>query len=254
MPDFTLYKYKEFIISLMDNGYTFYTFEDYISLNNLSDPHIVLRHDVDRIPSRALKLARLEHELKVISTYFFRSKSVSFNKEIISQIQEFGHEVGYHYEELSDAKGDYELAWQLFQENVKKFDAFGGIKSIAMHGKPFSKWDNRDLWNKHDYRKFGIQIEVYKDIAWDKYLYFTDVGRCWNSKSNKRDRVVGSLEGNLSNHPKGTTDLIKYINQSNKNIIISTHPERWSDNIVGWFQVLAIDWSTNLMKKLFMTL
>ncbi len=250
MLDFTFSKYKELIISLINNGYNFYTFKDYINANIPPGPHIILRHDVDRMPARALRLAKLEHELKVMSTYFFRRKSVSLHKEIIIRIQEFGHEVGYHYEELSDAKGNYKLAWQLFQENIKKFDVFGGVKSIAMHGRPFSRWDNRDLWKKHDYRKIGIQIEVYKDVAWENYLYFTDVGRCWNSKSNIRDRVVGSLKGNLNNHPEGTTDLIKYINQSNKNIIISTHPERWTDNTAEWLQVLATDWSIDLIKKI----
>lgn len=250
MIDFTFSKYKELIISWMNKGYTFYNFADYIAVGKLSEPHIILRHDVDRMPARALRLAKLEHELKVMSTYFFRRKSVSFDKEIIIRIRELGHEVGYHYEELSDVKGDYELAWQHFQENIKKFDVFGGVKSIAMHGRPFSRWDNRGLWKKHDYRELGIQIEVYNDIAWDKYLYFTDVGRCWNSKSNIRDRAIGTLGINLNNHPKRTTDLIQYVNQSNKNIIISTHPERWSDNIANWLQVLATDWSIDLIKKI----
>ncbi len=250
MLDFTLAKYKELIFAIKNKRYEIYTFKNIINLNDLHKPHVILRHDVDRMPGRALKLAKLEHELNIVSTYFFRTKSVSFSRDVIKQILKLGHEIGYHYEELSDAKGDYELAWQLFQKNIKQFDEFGGVKTIAAHGKPFYKWDNRDLWKTRDYKKLGIKIEAYQDIGWDNYLYFTDVGRCWNSKNNVRDRIIGSVTANLNNAPRNTTDLIEYIKQSKKNLIISTHPERWSENTASWLQVLVMDHTVNLTKKI----
>jgi len=247
--DFTFDKYTELLFVLKRKKYVFYTFKDVAFSDKLYTPHVILRHDVDRLPFRALKLARLEYELGISSTYFFRIKSVSFNENIIGQILKFRHEIGYHYEELSDTRGNLDLAWQLFQKNIKKFDKFGGITSIAMHGKPFSKWNNQNLWNKYDYKKLGIKIEVYRDIPWDNYLYFTDVGRCWNSKNNIRDRI--GFQTNLNIYwIKTTDDLIEYITQSCHNLIISTHPERWTDNKIGWLQVIFTDSLVNLLKKL----
>ena len=55
----------------------------------------------------ALRMAELEHELGIQSTYYFRFP-YTFKPDIIRKIQALGHEVDYHYEVLSKAKGDYE--------------------------------------------------------------------------------------------------------------------------------------------------
>jgi len=46
-----------------------------------------------------------------------------------------------------------------------------------MHGIPLSKFDNRLLWAKYDYRDFGIIAEPYFDIDFDEVLYLTDTGK-----------------------------------------------------------------------------
>lgn len=250
--DFTLQKYRKLIIHLIRSGYTFYKFSDVYSRDKLNVPHVILRHDVDRLPFRAMKMAEVEAELAVVSTYFFRIKPVSFNKDVIKYILNRGHEIGYHYEELSDTKGNFELAWQMFQKNIKQFNQIVKIKTIAMHGRPFSRWDNRELWDKYDYKLLGVELEAYKDISWNRYLYFTDVGRSWNSKSNLRDKTCNN---DLKNHTvsliKTTDDLIKYINnKKNLNFVISTHPERWTDNKLGWIQVYLTDFIINITKRI----
>ena len=64
---------------------------------------VVLRHDIDRKPMNALRMAELEYELGIQSTYYFRFPC-TFKPEIIRKIRDLGHEVGYHYEVLSKAK------------------------------------------------------------------------------------------------------------------------------------------------------
>ena len=62
-----------------------------------------------------------------------------------------------------------------------------------MHGSPLSKWDNRDLWKRYDYRDFGIIAEPYFDVDFNEVLYLTDTGRRWNnSKASVRDKVEGT--------------------------------------------------------------
>ncbi len=102
--DFTLKTYKVLLKVLLKKNYSFFTFQEYIE-NNLSlitgnSSIIILRHDVDRLPENALKMAQIEKELGIKSTYFFRTIKSVFKPEIIGEIAEMGHEIGYHYENL----------------------------------------------------------------------------------------------------------------------------------------------------------
>lgn len=157
-----------------------------------------------------------------------------------------GHEIGYHYETLSSCKGDYCQALDLFELDLGKFDIYGGVRSIAMHGRPLSKWDNRDLWKEYEYSDYGITSEAYLDIDWEQYLYFTDTGRSWNSQSNIRDKVSNSCQ---SSDIKITPQLIQKILKDKPNLVISTHPERWTSEMLGWTQVFLSDSALNMIKK-----
>ena len=62
---------------------------------------ILLRHDIDRFPTNALPLARIEQRLGLASTYYTRMGRSVLNHEVLRGLRELGHEVGYHYEVLS---------------------------------------------------------------------------------------------------------------------------------------------------------
>ena len=97
--DFTLSAYKQLISTLQSQCYFCQTLEEYIQ--NPKDKVVILRHDVDRLPGNSLKTALLENELGIRATYFFRTIPQTFKPEIIKEIAEMGHEIGYHYENLS---------------------------------------------------------------------------------------------------------------------------------------------------------
>src|SRR5690554_6218307 len=100
--DFTLQTYKTLLQTLKNKGYTFLTFHDYLNLPlNLS--LILLRHDVDLKPQNSLATAKMEHELGIKGSYYFRMVPESYDIEIIGQVAELGHEVGYHYETMDTA-------------------------------------------------------------------------------------------------------------------------------------------------------
>jgi hypothetical protein len=55
---------------------------------------------------------------------------------------------------------------------------------------PRSKYNNRDLWKRYDYRDFGIIGEPYFDVDFDKMFYLTDTGRRWDGwRVSVRDKV-----------------------------------------------------------------
>jgi hypothetical protein len=61
MRDFTLVKYKELCLVLLDTGYTPLTVYSYLGLegkkNNNNNKLVVLRHDIDRKCGNALLMA-----------------------------------------------------------------------------------------------------------------------------------------------------------------------------------------------------
>ncbi|MDZ7735378.1 MAG: hypothetical protein U5P41_04010 [Gammaproteobacteria bacterium] len=245
--DFSLDAYRDLLSSIKQNDFEFYCFQDRPFLRQDINRHVILRHDVDRMPARALKIAELEADEGIRSTFFFRTKSVSFNKRIIHRILTMGHEIGYHYECLSDTRGDIDKAWQLFKQEIKKFEDICEIKSIAMHGRPLLPFDNRDLWDHFDYHDIGINIEVYKDVPWNKYVYFTDVSSRWDSENNLRDHIPdknSQIQG-----IRTTPELIDFVETLDRNLIVSTHPERWPSSKTGWVQARLMDLSADYAKK-----
>lgn len=231
--DFTLAKYKDLCESILESNYTTLTFSRYLSSKNLPDKVVILRHDVDRKPEHALKMAQLEEVCGITSTYYFRMVPSVFNPDIIRTIRDYGHEVGYHYEVLDKAKGDFGSAIRLFEYELSEFRKICAIQTICMHGNPLSRWNNRDLWKKYDFKNFGIIGEPYLSIDYSKVYYLTDTGRSWNSNFSIKDVVftVNKSPGKIKN----TGDVIGLIKAGTVNhYSILIHPERWNDSLSAW--------------------
>ncbi len=143
--DFTIKKYRHLLTALQNQGFVFQTFAGF--LENPANKAIILRHDVDKLPNNSLQMARLEHELGVRGTYYFRSVKASWNENIMRQIADMGHEIGYHYEDLTLTGGDHKKAITHFETQLARMRKIYPVKTICMHGSPMSKHDNRDLWD-----------------------------------------------------------------------------------------------------------
>lgn len=288
--DFTLETYRSLLIALISRGYEFRLFEEF---NPEEKGKIsVLRHDVDRLPQNALKMAHVEKELNVRASYHFRAGKKGFESSVIREIADMGHEVAYHYEDLSRAssmlrRGErtgnklFEKAYNMFTENLRSLKAVYPVKVISMHGSPLSIYDNRKLWKYFSYREHGIICEPYFDIDLSDVLYLTDTGRRWNSgRANLRDRAVSGVTGlktgkdlydgwcikpkegsamymtqqgcalQSSYRFRTTATFIKNIYQGKMpgKIIISTHPQRWSNGGIPWLKELILQNVKNAVK------
>ena len=243
MKDFTLKTYKNLLLTLQRAGVIFITFENYCNGKFLRGKYVILRHDVDLKPEQSLKTAKMENELGICATYYFRIIPQSNKPEIIKAIAALGHEIGYHYEDLNAAKGNTEKAYNNYQINLNYFRQFYPVKTIAMHGSPREKYDNRDLWKKYNYRSFDIIGEPYFDfLNRTDVIYFTDTARMWNGdKYNVRDKSIQKNIHSIQHKLPlihSTFDLIEWI-QTSKNqfqLMISTHPQRWTDNKWAWWK------------------
>jgi len=229
--DFTIKTYRTLLNSLQSNGFSFQTLEQFSDCPK--ERVVILRHDVDSWPVNALQMAKIEHDNGICSTYYFRKHWQSYNESIIKQIVDLGHEIGYHYEDLANAKGNFDLAFRNFQQNLEFFHKFYPVRTISMHGRPLSKWDSRDLWKKFDYKSLGIICEPYLDIDYSKVLYLTDTGGCWDGeKFSLRDNVKNHFDFEIHS----TFDLIDHIQKEllPEQIILNIHPARWNDNVIKW--------------------
>jgi hypothetical protein len=214
--DFTVNKYKFLLRTLIDAGYHFQTFTEF--LENPDKKVILLRHDVDAKKQNSLHFAQIQNEMGVKGSYYFRMVPQSFDEKVIREIADLGHEIGYHYEDMDFAVQRikspalpagrqepriktkdiqeselYDDAFEIFKDNLEKIRKLYPVKTICMHGSPRSAFDNKALWKKYDYKKLGIIGEPYFDINFDEVFYLTDTGRRWNGeKVSVRDKVQGS--------------------------------------------------------------
>lgn len=267
--DFSFNKHRSVITTLQFVGYNFYPFASYVS-NTLihGNKLIILRHDVDLKPQNSLATAIIENKLGVKGSYYFRMVPESYDVDIINQIADLGHEVGYHYETMDTASEKLrvkskklkeeevekliDVAYEEFCKNLEEFRKIYPVKTICMHGSPRSAFDNRDIWKKYDYKQLGIIGEPYFDIDFNKFFYLTDTGRCWNGyKYSVRDKMPQQerwIKDGLVF--KTTNDIIKAA-QANKlpnQIMITVHPQRWSNNYLEWTKELVSQRVKNMVK------
>ena len=138
-------------------------------------------------------------------------------------------------------------AYELFVENLCKFREIVPVTTICMHGSPLSRYDNREIWQKYDYRDLGITGDAYLDIDFNRVAYFTDTGRRWNgAEVSIRDKVSRPFQFNL----KTTEELIRAIPQFPDQVMITVHPQRWNDAFLPWAGELLLQNAKNIIKRI----
>lgn len=314
MFDFTLKIYKHLLHHLSELPcLTFATF-----VESTPGTGLVLRHDVDKRPQLSLSIARVQQELGVRGTYYFRIVKESFDTRVMEEMAEMGHEIGYHYEDLAlvervmkreKGKADgspesgvrksgvsekfeneiLERGIESFEQNLARMREVADIQTICMHGSPMSRWDSRMLWERYDYRDYGLIGEPYFDIDFDSTAYYTDTGRRWDGeKVSVRDKpmeprqsAVGSRqsegEAGTGKKEKGerrtekdrgglyglrtadcgfpvfhsTFDMIRSLERGEFPVraMLTFHPQRWTDRPGLWVRELVEQNVKNVIKK-----
>ena len=268
--DFTIITYYQLITWLKNMHYLFKPFGEFI--NNPEPNSIILRHDVDLLPFNSLRFAVIQAQLGIKGSYYFRAVSESWDESVIKEIASLGHEVGYHYETMDTAFAKFkvkskkykvrsntkeydellDLAYDDFCRNLETFRKLYPVTTICMHGSPKSKFDNKAIWDKYDYKSLGIIGEPYFDVNYDEVFYLTDTGRRWDGwKYSVRDKLPQQekwVKGGLVFH--STQDIIKAIEDKNfpKQAMFTFHPQRWHDKPLPWLKEFVWQNTKNLIK------
>ena len=248
--DFTVDKYNELLDALQEAGVSFQTFRDFVA--NPKDNAVILRHDVDLLPENSLRFAEIQYSRGIQGTYYFRAVPESWDERIILKIAEMGHEVGYHYETMDTSFGNVDKAWDEFNLHLENLRKLTEVTTICMHGSPRSKFDNRAIWDKYDYKSLGLSGEPYFDVNFDETFYLTDTGRRWDGwKVSVRDKVAQQAKWIKSGLTFHTTDDIieRAKSQSLPNKIMFTfHPQRWHPFGFYWVKELVVQGLKNIVK------
>jgi hypothetical protein len=101
--DYTFADYENLLDAAVNAGYELLSVEKYLRATELPERFIILRHDVDRKAANAAIMAKCEATRDIEATYYFRTST--FDPELIQTIADQGHEIGYHYEDLSQTDG-----------------------------------------------------------------------------------------------------------------------------------------------------
>jgi len=256
MRDFTLPAYQQYLKAIKESYGETVTFGEFFRQREAGTAptrFCILRHDVDRRPGNVTPMAEVERALGLTASYFCRNRRRLRQPALLTGLARLGHEVGYHYECLSDANGDLDRAYADFTENLRRFREQVRVDVVAMHGRALNAHDNRDMWRSATAQRrlreeHGILGEVYVSIDYTDILYLTDTGRNWEpGRSNRRDRTNSQVSAPIESRE----DLLRYLSdRPHPRLILQTHPERWSHSAAGLLLDGGRDRLINLAKKL----
>jgi hypothetical protein len=200
--DFTVDKYTELCRTIRNSKYSCLTLAEYLKVQPGAPgrSYLILRHDIDRSPLRALEVARVESQYNLKATYYFRVQKATYVPEIIDQIAGLGHEIGYHYETLDKCQGNYLSAQSLFSEELAFFRKRYDVKTVCAHGNPLTRYDNKTIWKNLRLSEFDLLGEAFLSLDFNRFAYFSDSGRTWlDDRSQKmpgKDQVETAF-GNI---------------------------------------------------------
>ncbi|MEA2018818.1 MAG: hypothetical protein U9N59_10260 [Campylobacterota bacterium] len=222
-------EYEKIIKELCDAKYEHITFRNYKRLldeNKLNGKkYFINRHDIDTDVKTSKEYFKIEKKYNVQASYYFRQSTLDI--EFMKEIEEYGSEASYHFEEIAQYCKDNHLKTKqdaidnmddiklIFVDNFKKIEVKMGtkIETVCSHGDFVNRKlqiVNNEITNDATLReKLGIECETYdKDIM------------------NSFDIYVSDRPYPLFYYPKS---IFEYIGKENT-ICMLSHPRQWRTN------------------------
>jgi hypothetical protein len=139
-------EYRRLLTLALSQGYALVSLESWLANPEVHAGRdvVVVRHDVDQCPASALRMAAIEAELGVRSTWYFRWRTAQ--PAVVREISEAGHAVGLHYETLTrellrrglaatEATALIPEARLLLRDELAAFaERHGPVRSACPHG------------------------------------------------------------------------------------------------------------------------
>lgn len=201
---FTEQGYRRLLNRLRDAGYAAAGFQD-----SPSGRHALLRHDVDVSPQRALRLAQIEAEEGIRSTFFMMTRSRFYNlaepavSSIVRNIRALGHTIGLHFD------------GEVFNRDVWRLETLDAairgekvlIEAIVDGPIEVVTYHNPDQSNLLEFRgvTIGGLINGYSERLKEHYRYCSDSNGYWRFQP-----------------------MLDVIAEGHERLYLLTHPEWWT--------------------------
>lgn len=207
MKPFTYEEYR-YILNQVGDKYSMTDYTGALLTILTTDSNIaVLRHDVDVELSKAIKLAEIENELGLVSTFFIMVTSDAYNicskesRKTINKLIDLGHNLGLHFDPTvytDSPEHDLELcAYREKRILEDQFDVEINVLSYHCHYKLLGQI------------KFETDmINVSEEPFMTQFKYFADSYGCWRFGHPLRNEYF--TEGrslHLSFHPEWWNDV-----------------------------------------------
>lgn len=139
--DFTRARYREILGAGRGAGYRFAGFGEIAALKQAEDKVCLLRHDCDNDLVAAARMAEIEAETGIRSTYFVMLRSAMYNllapsnAALVRRILSLGHRLGLHFDESVVAdRSDADAAVAVDREREVLRTEFGDeVDAVSFH-------------------------------------------------------------------------------------------------------------------------
>ncbi len=228
--------WEKFCKSIAENSVRTCTAEESLKIP-LDVRFIVLKHDVETLVPNAHKLASIEHKYNIRGSYYVQAHLMSDpeNIHLLKEMQEWGHEISYHYDVLDAHAGDYKAAEEDFIKYSKIF-AHNGFhySTICQHGNPMKKrigyTSNRDFFRNNEIRSHypelvDMVVDYSQNIGNRKYRYISDAGYQWKIITLPETNDIYPKVKNVK--VGGFRNLLALVMDNEYSYVVSTHPHRW---------------------------
>lgn len=205
--DFTRENYRK-LLQLAKSKYNFIQFTE----KQIAEGSILWRHDVDYSPQSALKLAKIENEEGVKSTFFLLFHSEFYNlleyvnTECFKSISNLGHEIGLHFD-----ASFYNI------QDVETLEKYLNIESSFLGEILQTKIKAFSFHNPFEF-ELSCNENTYAGLI-NTYAkrFHKDIGYCSDSNGYWRYK---RLEDVLKESKSGSLQIL-------------THPEWWQEEILS---------------------
>ena len=217
-----------------ERGYTVVSLEDWLFTRGAAPgPVLIVRHDVDQNPRSVLPMLRIEQELGVRSTWYFRWRTAS--APVMEEVRHAGGHVGLHYETLTRlvrgrglSAGDVDgpliaEARSLLRREIAAFArAFGPLRTVCPHGDSrVPGVSNQVLLEDQRVTEYGVELDGNDAInRFPLSLWLTD-----------RSAPDGFWKERIDPH--------RVLALQTSPVLLVVHPNNWCSGVNLWWDRMA---------------
>ncbi len=194
----------------------FFTVSQGMALSHIPEDAAFLRFDVERDMQHHLQWGRMLQKSGIVGTFYVHTRAQVYNPKGMRELENMGHEIGYHYECLDRCNGNFQKAQTLFLTEVEMFRKDGlTLKTACYHGEAglpkCGYGSNGQLVRKHPdlLDKAALMGEVYVWLGKKSFFYASDT---------------------FKNYRNFWATIKKANKDRTKPLMILTHLHRWHTN------------------------